>query len=204
MIQISTDEVYGSLLDGFATEDSPLAPNSPYSSSKAGADLICRSYVKTYNLDIRVTRCTNNFGPYQNPEKLIPKIITNLILGRRVPIYGNGQNVRDWIHVSDHVDGILKVVKGGRPGDVFNIGSNNLRSNLQVVQTILEIMGLGEDYIEFVADRPGHDFRYALDYGFIQAECGYNANVDFISGIRDTVEWYRSSRAWWEPLLSKA
>lgn len=201
MIQISTDEVYGSLLTGFAKETNNLEPNSPYSSSKAGADLICRSYVETYGLDVRITRCTNNYGPFQNPEKLIPKIITNLILGKKIPIYGTGENIRDWIHVSDHVNGILKVLDFGIPGGIYNIGSNNLKSNLEVARTIANLMGFEDDCIEYVPDRLGHDFRYALDYSNLESISGYRAQIDFESGIKSTISWYETAREWWEPLI---
>lgn len=202
MLQISTDEVYGSITNGLATENYPLKPNSPYSSSKASADLICRSYFQTFRVDVRITRCTNNYGPFQNPEKLIPKIITNLLLGRDIPLYGDGKNVRDWIHVNDHISGILEVIKFGEAGGIYNIGSNNLVSNIEIARSILNLMGQTESVIKFVGDRPGHDFRYALDYSKIENKFGYTPKVNFSLGLSETINWYRESRDWWEPLLN--
>lgn len=202
LVQISTDEVYGSVIEGYASEKSSLEPNSPYSSSKASADLICRSYFQTFGIDVRITRCTNNYGPFQHPEKLIPKIITNLILGRDIPLYGDGKNVRDWIHVNDHIAGITKVIQYGHPGGIYNIGSNNLKSNIQVAKTIVNLMGEDENMIKYIGDRPGHDYRYALNYSSIQSQYGYSPKVSFDAGIAQTIDWYRNSREWWEPLLS--
>ncbi|HEY9745572.1 MAG TPA: dTDP-glucose 4,6-dehydratase [Oculatellaceae cyanobacterium] len=198
-IQVSTDEVYGSIEapDKF-TETSPLDPSSPYSSSKAAADLIALSYYKTYGLPVCITRCTNNYGPNQYPEKLIPLFILNAAEDKPVPVYGDGLNVRDWIHVEDHSAGVAAVWKAGKPGEVYNIGSGNERSNLEITRKILKILNKPESLIQFVADRPGHDRRYALDCGKIERELGWKAQKPFEQGLRETVEWYLDNPGWIE------
>lgn len=202
-VQISTDEVYGSLgAEGYFTESTPLAPNSPYSASKAGADLLVRAYYHTYGLPVAITRCSNNYGPYQFPEKLIPLMILKALQDEPLPVYGNGLNVRDWLHVEDHCRAIYTVLTQGRPGEVYNIGGNQERTNLEVVKGILNIMGKPESLISFVQDRPGHDHRYAIDAGKIQRELGWRPRHDFASGLANTVQWYLNNRQWWEPLIS--
>ena len=200
-LQVSTDEVYGSITKGSWDEEFALQPNSPYAASKASADLLVRSYVKTYGMDVRITRSSNNYGPYQFPEKVIPLFITNLIRGKKVPLYGSGSNIRDWLHVSDHCRGIHLVLKKGKPGDVFNIGGGRELSNLELTRVILDSMGEDEEQIEHVSDRPGHDFRYSLNIAKIQRELGYKPTVSFESGIRDTIEWYKENKGWWTPLI---
>lgn len=200
-LQVSTDEVYGSITHGSWDEQFPLKPNSPYAASKASGDLLVRSYVNTYGMDIRITRCSNNYGPYQFPEKIIPLFITNLMRGKKVPLYGDGSNVRDWLHVSDHCRGIHLVLKNGKPGDVFNIGGGRELSNLELTRAILDSMEQGEEQIERVADRLGHDFRYSLDITKIQKDLGYRPLVAFEDGIEQTIEWYKTNQSWWLPLL---
>ena len=201
-LQVSTDEVYGSIAEGSWDEDFPLEPNSPYAASKASADLISQAYHRTYGMDIRITRCSNNYGPYQYPEKVIPLFITNLIQDKKVPLYGQGLNVRDWLHVTDHCRGIHLVLTKGRPGDVFNIGGGRELSNLELTRVILQAMGASEEKIEKVADRLGHDFRYSLNIGKIEKELGYKPEVRFEEGISQTIEWYKSHRKWWGPLVA--
>ena len=191
-VQVSTDEVYGSISDGVWTENSPLAPNSPYSASKAAADLICYSYFKTYRLDVRITRCSNNYGPRQFPEKLIPLSIKKILNDEKVPLYGDGLNQREWIHVVDHVEGIWRVAIDGKPGEIYNIGSGNSYTNLEVVRMIANSLGFGDEVIQFVEDRPGHDFRYALDCHKIEENLNFSANIKFKEGLIDTVKWYLS------------
>jgi len=200
-LQISTDEVYGSITDGSWDENFPLQPNSPYAASKASADLISQSYHRTYGMDVRITRCTNNYGPYQYPEKVIPLFITNLMRDKKVPLYGEGSNIRDWLHVTDHCRGIHLVLTRGKPGDVFNIGGGRELSNLELTRVILRAMGAGEESIARVPDRLGHDFRYSLNIGKISKELGYQPKIDFESGISQTIEWYKSNQKWWEPLV---
>ena len=200
-LQVSTDEVYGSITNGSWDEQFPLKPNSPYAASKASGDLLVRSYVNTYGMDIRITRCSNNYGPYQFPEKIIPLFITNLMRGKKVPLYGDGSNVRDWLHVSDHCRGIHLVLKNGKPGDVFNIGGGRELSNLELTRVILDSMEQGEEQVEHVADRLGHDFRYSLDITKIQKDLGYRPLVAFEDGIEQTIEWYKTNQSWWLPLL---
>lgn len=199
-IQVSTDEVYGSIASGSWTETEPLLPNSPYAASKASADLIARSYYKTYGLDVRITRCSNNYGPNQFPEKVIPLFITNLIDGVKVPVYGNGSNVRDWLHVDDHCRGIFSVLTGGRAGEIYNIGGGTELTNLELTQKILNLMGKDESFIEHVADRLGHDIRYSVNIDKISDELGYYPTVAWEVGIAKTVEWYQENEAWWRPL----
>ena len=201
-LQVSTDEVYGSITEGSWDEDFPLQPNSPYAASKASADLISQAYHRTYGMDVRITRCSNNYGPYQYPEKVIPLFITNLMQEKKVPLYGQGLNVRDWLHVTDHCRGIHLVLTKGRPGDVFNIGGGRELSNLELTRVILQEMGASEEKIEKVADRLGHDFRYSLNIGKIEKELGYKPEVRFEEGIGQTIEWYKSNEKWWRPLVA--
>ena len=200
-VHVSTDEVYGTLgPTGSFTEETCLAPNSPYSASKAGSDLLVRAYAETYGFPGVVTRCSNNYGPYQFPEKLIPLMIINALEGRPLPVYGDGGNVRDWLHVSDHCKAIERVLERGAAGQVYNIGGNNERTNLWIVREILRLMGKGEELITFVRDRPGHDRRYAIDAGKMRRELGWEPQFDLARGLRETVEWYVAHRDWWEPI----
>lgn len=202
-VQVSTDEVYGSIAEGSWPETDPLMPNSPYAASKASADLIARSYFRTYGLDVRITRCSNNYGPNQFPEKIIPLFVTNLIDGLKVPIYGAGLNVRDWLHVDDHVRGIQAVLTQGRGGEIYNVGGGTELSNAELTRKILEIMGKDESRIEYVEDRLGHDLRYSVDIAKISRELGYEPIVDLEAGLRQTVEWYQENEQWWRPLKSR-
>jgi dTDP-glucose 4,6-dehydratase len=201
-LQVSTDEVYGSITEGSWDEDFPLQPNSPYAASKASADLISQAYHRTYGMDVRITRCSNNYGPYQYPEKVIPLFITNLMQEKKVPLYGQGLNVRDWLHVTDHCRGIHLALTKGRSGDVFNIGGGRELSNLELTRVILQAMGASEEKIEKVADRLGHDFRYSLNIGKIEKELGYKPEVSFEDGISETIEWYKSNEKWWRPFVA--
>ena len=201
-LQISTDEVYGSILEGSWDEVFPLQPNSPYAASKASADLISQAYHRTYGMDVRITRCSNNYGPYQYPEKVIPLFITNLIQDKKVPLYGQGLNVRDWLHVTDHCRGIHLVLTKGKPGDVFNIGGGRELSNLELTRVILEAMAASEERIEEVVDRLGHDFRYSLNIEKITRQLGYKPEISFEEGISQTIEWYKSHKKWWGPLVA--
>ena len=202
-LQVSTDEVYGSIKDGSWTEDWPLLPNSPYSASKAGGELLARSYNRTHGLDIVITRCSNNYGTHHFPEKLIPLFITNLIEGKKVPVYGTGENVRDWLHVDDHCRGIYSVLMNGRSGEVYNIGGGRELTNNEITSLILEAMGADDSSIEFVEDRKGHDLRYSVDWTKINRELGYEPQVKFEDGLRETIEWYRANEAWWKPLKKR-
>ena len=196
-IQISTDEVYGTLGEtGYFTEDTPLAPNSPYSASKASADLLVRSYFETYKMPVIITRCSNNYGPYQYPEKLIPFFISLLLRGEKVPVYGDGLNVRDWLYVYDHCSAIDAVLHNGRVGEVYNIGGNNEKSNLEITRLILNALDKGEDSIRFVDDRPGHDRRYAMCSDKIQNELGWHPSVTFEEGLNNTIDWYLHNQEW--------
>lgn len=204
-VQISTDEVYGTLgEDGLFSEETPLAPNSPYSASKAGADLLVRAYHETYGLPVNITRCSNNYGPYQFPEKLIPLMICRALAGEPLPVYGDGMNVRDWLHVEDHCRAIDLVLHRGRDGEVYNIGGHNERTNLQVVRTILRELGRPESLIAHVEDRLGHDRRYAIDATKIRRELGWSPRHDFDSGMRATVQWYLSHGDWLARIASGA
>jgi dTDP-glucose 4,6-dehydratase len=197
-VQISTDEVYGSLgQTGRFTEEAPLAANSPYSSSKAGADLLVRAYYQTYGLPINIIRCSNNYGPYQFPEKLIPLMITNALRDRELPVYGDGGHVRDWLHVEDHCRAIDLVIQQGEPGEVYNVGGNNEWKNLDLVRKILSLVKKPEHLIRFVPDRPGHDRRYALDASKICTRLGWNPQRHFDSGLEETVQWYVNNQEWW-------
>jgi dTDP-glucose 4,6-dehydratase len=198
-LHVSTDEVYGSLGEtGAFTEETPLAPNSPYSASKTAADVLARAYYRTYGLPILVTRCSNNYGPYQFPEKLIPLMISNAVEDREVPIYGDGMNVRDWIYVDDHCRGLDTVLRYGKEGEFYNIGGRSERTNLSVAKTVLDCLGKPHSLIRFVADRPGHDRRYAIDFSKIKKELGWEPLVSFEEGIKRTVEWYETHRDWWK------
>jgi dTDP-glucose 4,6-dehydratase len=198
-VQISTDEVYGSLgATGRFSESSPLKPSSPYSASKTAADLLVLAYGLTFAMDVVVTRCSNNYGPYQFPEKLIPLMIANALEGKKLPVYGDGQQVRDWIHVDDHNRALLAALEKGKAGEVYNIGSDNEWPNLQIVTRLLEILGKGAQLIEHVKDRPGHDRRYAIDAEKARAELGWEPRIGFAGGLESTVEWYVQNRGWWE------
>lgn len=204
-LQVSTDEVYGSLgADGYFTEETPLAPNSPYSASKTGADLLVRAYYETYDMNINITRCSNNYGPYHFPEKLIPLMITNGIDGKELPIYGDGLNVRDWLHVQDHCQAIDLVLHKGRKGEVYNVGGHNERTNNQIVEIIVDELGLSQDLITYVEDRLGHDKRYAIDPTKLETELGWKPEYTFDTGILETIKWYKENEAWWRPLKERA
>ena len=199
-VQISTDEVYGTISKGSWSEDSPLLPNSPYSASKASADLICRSYHRTFGMDIRITRCSNNYGPYQFPEKVIPLFVTNLIENKKLPLYGKGLNVRDWLHVDDHCQGIFAVLTAGKPGNIYNIGGGRELTNKELTDLILKEFGRDQSSIEYVSDRPGHDLRYSVSYEKITQELGYQPKIEFEKGLEQTIEWYKNYELWWRPL----
>jgi dTDP-glucose 4,6-dehydratase len=203
-MQVSTDEVYGSIESGSWTEEWPLMPNSPYSATKAGGELLARAYHKTHGLDVVITRCSNNYGSHHFPEKLIPLFITNLLEGKKVPVYGNGKNVRDWLHVDDHCRGIHKVLMNGRSGEVYNIGGGRELTNNEITSLILSAMGKDESSIAYVEDRKGHDLRYSVDWTKINNELGYEPQVKFEDGLRDTIKWYRDNEAWWKPLKERA
>ena len=205
VVQVSTDEVYGSIAEGSFTETSPLEPNSPYSAAKAGGDLIARAYYVTHKLNVSITRCTNNYGPYQYPEKVIPLFVTNLLDGLKVPLYGDGLNIRDWLHVDDHCRGIQLVLERGRPGEVYNIGGGIELTNRELTEKLLEACGRDWDaFVDYVEDRKGHDRRYSLNDDKIRAELGYSPHVDFAEGLAATVQWFRDNEAWWRPLKEKA
>jgi dTDP-glucose 4,6-dehydratase len=202
-MQISTDEVYGTLGEsGYFSEVTPLAPNSPYSASKAGADLLVRAYHETFGLPVNITRCSNNYGPYQFPEKLIPLMIKNALEDLPLPIYGDGSNVRDWLHVEDHCRAVDLVLHHGKNGEVYNIGGNHERTNLEIVRTILAHLGKPESLIQFVEDRPGHDKRYAIDATKIRRELGWTPKYTFAVGIKQTIDWYLEHREWWQRIVS--
>lgn len=199
---ISTDEVFGSLgpNDDKFTEETPYDPRSPYSASKAASDHLVRAYFHVHGLGVTISNCSNNYGPYQYPEKLIPLFITNLIEGKKVPVYGNGQNIRDWIHVDDHNRGVEAVIKKGKIGETYCLGGGNEKSNLEITNQILNIMGAGTDMIEYVKDRLGHDFRYAIDFSKAQRDLGWIPQIDFESGLRLTIDWYKNNQSWWKKL----
>jgi dTDP-glucose 4,6-dehydratase len=202
-VQVSTDEVYGSLgPTGQFTEATPLCPSSPYSASKAGADLLALAYHHTFGMDVLVTRCSNNYGPYQFPEKLIPLMIMNALEGKSLPVYGDGMNVREWLHVEDHCAALALLLERGRGGEVYNIGSNDERGNIQVVRRILEVLGKPESLIRFVADRPGHDRRYAIDSSKLRGELGWQPRHDFEAGLAATISWYLANERWWRRVTS--
>lgn len=202
-LQVSTDEVYGSLgQEGFFSETTPVAPNSPYSASKTGADLLVRAYHETYGMNVNITRCSNNYGPYHFPEKLIPLVITNALEGKEIPVYGDGLQVRDWLHVYDHCRAIDLVLHNGESGEIYNVGGNNERTNLHIVKTVLKELGKSEALISHVRDRLGHDRRYAIDATKIRTELGWNPKYDFESGIKETVQWYLNNENWWKRIKS--
>jgi dTDP-glucose 4,6-dehydratase len=201
VVQVSTDEVYGSIAEGSSTETDPLQPNSPYSAAKAGGDLIARSYFVTHKLDVSITRCTNNYGPYQFPEKIMPLFVTNLLDGLAVPLYGDGLNIRDWLHVDDHCRGIQLVVENGRAGEIYNIGGGTELTNRRLTEKLLTATGRDWDtHVTYVEDRKGHDRRYSLSDEKIRTELGYTPRTTFATGLADTVQWYRDNEQWWRPL----
>ena len=203
-LQVSTDEVYGSLgKEGYFYETTPLAPNSPYSASKASADMLVRAYYETYKLPTLTTRCSNNYGPYQYPEKLIPFFISKLLKGEKVPVYGDGQNVRDWLYVYDHCNAINTVLRKGKVGEIYNIGGHNEKTNLEITQIILDAMGKDETSIKYVEDRLGHDRRYAIDNHKIQSELGWEPSVTFEEGIKLTIDWYLNNQSWIKSIENK-
>ncbi|QHO70849.1 dTDP-glucose 4,6-dehydratase [Marisediminicola antarctica] len=203
-VHVSTDEVYGSIAEGSWDEQRPLEPNSPYSASKAGSDLLARSYFRTHGLDVSITRCSNNYGPYHFPEKVIPLFVTNLIDGNHVPLYGDGNNIRDWLHVDDHCRGIAMVLANGRAGEIYNIGGGTELTNRELTQLLLEATGRDWSYVDRVTDRLGHDLRYSVDISKIRDELGYAPVVPFDRGLAEVVQWYRDNRSWWEPLKQHA
>jgi dTDP-glucose 4,6-dehydratase len=202
-LQVSTDEVYGSIESGSWTEEWPLQPNSPYSASKASGELLARSYNRTHGMDVVITRCSNNYGTHHFPEKLIPLFITNLIEGKKVPVYGTGRNVRDWLHVDDHCRGIYAALMKGKSGEVYNIGGGRELTNNEITSLILEAMGADESSIEYVEDRKGHDLRYSVDWTKINRELSYEPQVKFEDGLIETIQWYRDNEAWWKPLKNR-
>lgn len=204
-LQVSTDEVYGTLgATGYFTEESPLQPNSPYSASKASADMLVRAYYETYGMNVNITRCSNNYGPYQFPEKLIPLMTSNGMEGKDLPIYGNGKNIRDWLYVSDHCQAIDLVLRDGKPGEIYNVGGHNERTNNEIVHLIVDNLGISEDHIKYVKDRLGHDKRYAIDPTKIETELGWKPEYTFDTGIVKTIDWYKNNEDWWWPLKAKA
>lgn len=204
--QVSTDEVYGDLPldrpDLFFTEATPLHTSSPYSASKASADLLVQAYYRTYKLPITISRCSNNYGPYHFPEKLIPLMIINALHGKSLPVYGNGENVRDWLYVEDHCSAIDLIIRNGKVGEVYNIGGHNEKTNLEVVKTILQELGKGEELVTFVTDRPGHDRRYAINPAKIHFELGWLPQTSFNDGIKKTIKWYLDNKEWWQQIIS--
>lgn len=202
-LQVSTDEVYGTLgKEGMFTETTPLAPNSPYSASKTSADLVVRAYHETFGMPINITRCSNNYGPYQFPEKLIPLMINNCLHNKELPVYGDGMQIRDWLHVKDHCTGIDTVLHKGKIGEVYNIGGNNEKANIEIVKLIIKNLGKSEDLIKYVQDRPGHDRRYAIDNTKITTELGWKPSYTFEQGIKETIEWYLANEEWMEKIVS--
>lgn len=204
-LQVSTDEVYGSLgSTGYFTEETPLAPNSPYSASKTSADLLVRSYYETYDMNVNITRCSNNYGPYHFPEKLIPLMISNALDGKNLPIYGDGMNVRDWLHVYDHCQAIDLILHKGKKGEVYNVGGHNERTNNEIVDIIIEKLQVSPDLKVYVEDRLGHDKRYAIDPTKLETELGWKPKYTFETGIVETIDWYLTNESWWRPLQEKA
>jgi dTDP-glucose 4,6-dehydratase len=204
VVIVSTDEVYGSIGEGAWTEESPLAPNSPYAASKAGGDLVARAYWRSHGLNVSITRCSNNYGPYQFTEKVIPLFVTNLIDGRDVPLYGDGRHVREWLHVDDHCRALHLVLTEGRAGEVYNIAGDTALSNRELTGLLLDACGAGWDRVRHVPDRKGHDERYALDDAKIRTQLGFAPATPFAAGLAEVARWYRENRAWWEPLRHKA
>jgi dTDP-glucose 4,6-dehydratase len=201
-LQVSTDEVYGSIDEGSWDENFPLMPNSPYSASKAGADLLVQAYGKTFDFHTNITRCSNNYGPYQFPEKVIPLFVTNLIRGKQIPIYGKGLNIRDWLHVDDHCRGIELVLQRGHKGEIYNIGGGTELTNIELATSILNYLGLKDDKMEFVKDRLGHDSRYSVDASKITAHLGFIPQVSFASGLKSTIAFYQQNHGWWKSLVT--
>lgn len=202
LIQISTDEVFGSIETGKFKEDSPFEPNSPYAASKAGGDLMCRAFWVTYETPVVVTHSCNFYGPFHYPEKLIPLAITNLFEGKKVPVYGDGRQVREWIFTEDHCSAVDTILHKGELGEVYNIGTERELENLETIRTILGVLGLGDDYIEFVKDRPGHDRRYSLDTSKLRSVLGWEPKISFEEGIKTTVDWFRNNQDWWKEIKS--
>ncbi|MFH8933675.1 dTDP-glucose 4,6-dehydratase [Streptomyces griseosporeus] len=202
-VHVSTDEVYGSVPSGSCTEEAPLRPTSPYAASKASSDLLALACHRTHGLDVRVTRCSNNYGPRQFPEKVVPLFVTHLLEGRPVPLYGDGRNVRDWLHVDDHCHGVELVRTQGRPGEIYNLGGGTELSNRELTALLLDALGCGWDMVEHVTDRKGHDLRYSVDWSKARRELGYRPRRDLTSGLAETVAWYREHRDWWEPLKAR-
>jgi dTDP-glucose 4,6-dehydratase len=203
LVHISTDEVYGDILEGSCKESDALRPSSPYSASKAASDVFVLGYARTYGLNASITRCTNNYGPYQFPEKLIPKTIIRASLGLKIPIYGAGKNIRDWIHVEDHCRAVESVMKSGKPGEIYNVSSGVEKNNLEIVRTIIKSLGKDESSLEYVEDRPGHDLRYSLDSMKLRRELGWKPLHSFEQGIEDTVRWYAKNEGWWKALADE-
>lgn len=202
-VQVSTDEVYGSLGEtGYFTEETPLAPNSPYSASKAGGDMLVSAYHETFGMNVNITRCSNNYGPYHFPEKLIPLMVTNALEGKELPIYGDGKNVRDWLHVKDHCAAIDLVIHKGKSGEVYNVGGHNERTNNEIVHLIVEKLGASPELIKFVEDRLGHDRRYAIDPAKLETELGWKPQYTFDTGIVETIQWYVENQEWWKNIKS--
>ncbi|MGP6148704.1 dTDP-glucose 4,6-dehydratase [Priestia flexa] len=202
-VQVSTDEVYGSLGEtGYFTEETPLAPNSPYSASKAGGDMLVSAYHETFGMNVNITRCSNNYGPYHFPEKLIPLMVTNALEGKELPIYGDGKNVRDWLHVKDHCAAIDLVIHKGKPGEIYNVGGHNERTNNDIVHLIVEKLDVSKDLIKFVEDRLGHDRRYAIDPKKLETELGWKPKYTFDTGIVETINWYVENQEWWKNIKS--
>jgi len=202
-VQVSTDEVYGSLGEtGYFTEETPLDPNSPYSASKAGADMLVSAYHETFGMNVNITRCSNNYGPYHFPEKLIPLMVTNALEGKELPIYGDGKNVRDWLHVKDHCAAIDLVIHKGEPGEIYNVGGHNERTNNEIVHLIVEKLNAPKELIKFVEDRLGHDRRYAIDPTKLTTELGWNPKYTFDTGIVETIQWYLDNQDWWKNIKS--
>ncbi|EST12659.1 dTDP-glucose 4,6-dehydratase [Sporolactobacillus laevolacticus] len=202
-LQISTDEVYGTLgPDGYFTETTPLAPNSPYSASKASADLMVRAYYETFGMNVNITRCSNNYGPYHFPEKLIPLVVTNALEGKELPVYGDGKNIRDWLYVEDHCAAIDLVLHKGKPGEIYNVGGHNEKCNIDIVELIVDTLGKSRDLIKHVSDRLGHDRRYAIDPTKIETELGWKPQYNFDSGIKETIQWYLDHEDWWRKIKS--
>ena len=202
-LQVSTDEVYGSIEKGSWDENCPLLPNSPYAASKAGGELLSRAYHRTHGLDVVITRSSNNYGTHHFPEKLIPLFITNLLEGKKVTVYGKGKNIRDWLHVDDHCEGVYQALTKGKSGEVYNIGGGRELSNIEITQFILAEMGSDMTSVEFVTDRKGHDFRYSINWKKINEELGYLPKVKFEDGLRETIKWYRENESWWKPLKAR-